>query len=126
MSGVVQQLETDRSEASRRARRLQEELKATGREREEGAKKMAELSSQLAQAKKQRRKDITTLQEKLTKVVIITSSCVRTIINTYCGCGQARISSCRNLEFQHSLSCKYIHVPSMTLVPLHTVGCTCV
>lgn len=65
---VVEQLERERQEASRRSQRLQEKLKELQKERDSALKKAAEYKTKLAEAKEGARKEVTGLQTSLSKV----------------------------------------------------------
>lgn len=65
---VVEQLERERQEASRRSHRLQEKLKELQKERDAALKKAAEYKTKLAEAKEAARKEVTSLQARLSKV----------------------------------------------------------
>ena len=68
MGCVIQQLEQDRLVASKRARRLQEDLKTAQQERDAALKTVSELKGKLGEVKQSSRKDVTALQTKLAKV----------------------------------------------------------
>ena len=68
LSAVIQQLEQDRAVASKRARRVKEELKQSQAERDVAIKAAFELKSKLNAMKETSRKEITTLQSKVAKV----------------------------------------------------------
>jgi uncharacterized coiled-coil DUF342 family protein len=65
---VVEQLEQERQEASRRSQRLQEKLKELQKERDTALKKGSEYKAKLIEAKESCRKDVLGLQSKLVKV----------------------------------------------------------
>ena len=65
---VVDQLEKERQEASRRSQSLQEKLKELQKERDSALKKAGEYKSKMAEGKEAARKEITNLQSKLSKV----------------------------------------------------------
>lgn len=65
---VVEQLEQERQEASRRSQRLQEKLKELQKERDAALKKGSEYKAKFAEAKEGCRKDTANLQAKLAKV----------------------------------------------------------
>ena len=68
MSVVIEQLEQDRAMASKRARRMKEELKQAQAERDVAIKAAVELKSKLTAVKETSRKEITALQTKVAKV----------------------------------------------------------
>ena len=68
LSAVIQQLEQDRAMASKRARRMKEELKQAQAERDTAIKAAVELKNKLTTVKETSRKEIATLQAKLAKV----------------------------------------------------------
>ena len=68
LSAVIQQLEQDRAMASKRARRMKEELKQAQAERDTAIKAAVELKNKLTTMKETSRKEITALQAKLAKV----------------------------------------------------------
>lgn len=65
---VVEQLEQERQEASRRSQRLQEKLKEVQRERDLALKKGSELKTRLSDVKEGCRKEVAALQSRLAKV----------------------------------------------------------
>lgn len=73
---MVQQLEKERQEASRRSQRLQEKLKEVQKERDSALKKGADYKAKLAEAKEGARKEVTSLQTRLTKVSVCQSVCL--------------------------------------------------
>lgn len=74
---VVEQLERERQEASRRSQRLQEKLKELQKERDTALRKAADYRTKQTEAKEAARKEITGLQARLSKV--ITSQCVHVV-----------------------------------------------
>ena len=68
VSAVVQQLEQDRAMASKRARRMKEELKQAQAERDTAIKAAVELKNKLTSLKETSRKEIAALQAKVVKV----------------------------------------------------------
>ena len=71
MSVVIQQLEQDRALASKRARRMKEELKQAQAERDTAIKAAVELKGKLTKVKESSRKEITALQAKVAKVCTV-------------------------------------------------------
>ena len=65
---VLEQLEQERKEASKRSQRLQQKLKDVQKERDTALKKGSEYKSKLAEAKESSRKELAGLQAKLDKV----------------------------------------------------------
>lgn len=68
VSAVMQQLEQDRAMASKRARRMKEELKQAQAERDTAIKAAVELKNKLTSLKETSRKEIAALQAKVVKV----------------------------------------------------------
>ena len=66
---VVEQLEQERQEASKRSQRLQEKLKELQKERDSALKKASEYKAKLAETKESDKSEIAVLQAKLTKVM---------------------------------------------------------
>ena len=69
LSAVIQQLEQDRALASKRARRMKEELKQAQADRDMAIKVVVELKNKLTMMKEASRKEITLLQAKVAKVI---------------------------------------------------------
>ena len=67
---VVEQLESERQEASKRSQKLQEKLSGLQNERDSALKKGSEYKAKLAEVKEGCRKEITNLQARLAKVCI--------------------------------------------------------
>ncbi len=65
---VVEQLDQERQETSKRSQRLQEKLKDLQKERNSALKKVSEYKTKLAEGKDSFRKEIAALQARLTKV----------------------------------------------------------
>ena len=65
---MIQQLEQDRAVASKRARRMKEELKQVQAERDTAIKAAVELKNKLTLVKEASRKEIIALQQKVAKV----------------------------------------------------------
>ena len=70
LSAVIQQLEQDRAVASKRARRMKDELKQAQTDRDIAIKAAVELKNKLSTLKGTSRKEITALQAKVAKVTI--------------------------------------------------------
>ena len=81
MSVVIEQLEQDRAMASKRARRMKEELKQAQAERDVAIKAAVELKSKLTAVKETSRKEITALQTKVAKVSEFEYVCIVYVIN---------------------------------------------
>ena len=69
LSAVIQQLEQDRALASKRARRMKEELKQAQADRDIAVKVVVELKNKLTLVKEASRKEIALLQAKVAKVI---------------------------------------------------------
>lgn len=65
---VVEQLEQERQEASKRSQRLQEKVKELQKERDLALNKVSEYKSKLSEAKEGSKKELTGLQARLAKV----------------------------------------------------------
>ena len=65
---MVEQLEQERQEASKKLQRFQDRLKEMQKERDSAVKKGVEYKAKLAEAKESGRKEITGLQARLAKV----------------------------------------------------------
>ena len=70
---VVEQLEQERQEASKRSQRLQEKLKELQKERDSAHKKASEYKARLAEVKESDRNEMMVLQTKLDKVSLCQS-----------------------------------------------------
>ena len=70
---VVEQLEQERQEASKRSQRLQEKLKEIQKERDSALKKTSEYKAKLAEARESDRNEMVALQSKVAKVKLYTS-----------------------------------------------------
>ena len=89
MSAVVHQLEQDRALASKRARRMKEELKQAQAERDTAIKAAVELKGKLTLVKESSRKEITALQAKVAKVCFCVCMCVCVRVQV-CWCTPSR------------------------------------
>ena len=83
LSAVIQQLEQDRAMASKRARRMKEELKQAQAERDTAIKAAVELKNKLTSVKETSRKEIAALQAKLAKVSMASSPGSSSLIQAF-------------------------------------------
>jgi hypothetical protein len=104
---VIQQLEQDRAMASKRARRMKEELKQAQAERGTAIKAVVELKNKLTTLKETSRKEIAALQAKVVKVGM-------------------SVFSPSSMTVGHNLdgACGHIKAFGLSLVPRQKKSCT--